>query len=84
MDAARSAKRLGATDAVIVYRRNRQKMPAHAAEVAEALAEGVTVRWMSTISRVDGHKVHVEKMELDSAGFPQPTGEFDRRSTPTA
>jgi 2-oxoacid:acceptor oxidoreductase delta subunit (pyruvate/2-ketoisovalerate family) len=76
MDAARSAKRLGATDAVIVYRRNRQKMPAHAAEVAEALAEGVTVRWMSTISRVDGHKVLVEKMELDSAGFPQPTGEF--------
>jgi 2-oxoacid:acceptor oxidoreductase delta subunit (pyruvate/2-ketoisovalerate family) len=76
MDAARSAKRLGATDAVIVYRRNRQQMPAHADEVAEALAEGVTVRWMSTISRVDSHKVLVEKMELDSAGFPQPTGEF--------
>jgi 2-oxoacid:acceptor oxidoreductase delta subunit (pyruvate/2-ketoisovalerate family) len=76
MDAARSAKRLGATDAVIVYRRNRRKMPAHADEVEEALAEGVTVRWMSTISRVDKDNVLVEKMELDSAGFPQPTGEF--------
>jgi NADPH-dependent glutamate synthase beta subunit-like oxidoreductase len=76
MDAARSAKRLGATDAVIVYRRNRRKMPAHADLVEEALAEGVTVRWMSTISRVEKDKVLVEKMELDSAGFPQPTGEF--------
>ena len=30
LDAARTARRLGATDAVIVYRRNRDKMPAHA------------------------------------------------------
>ncbi len=76
MDAARSAKRLGATDAVIVYRRNREKMPAHEVEVEEALAEGVTVRWLSTISRVDEGRIVVEKMELDSEGFPQPTGEF--------
>ena len=61
---------------MIVYRRNRRKMPAHADLVEEALAEGVTVRWMSTISRVEKDKVLVEKMELDSAGFPQPTGEF--------
>ncbi|HXZ83153.1 MAG TPA: NAD(P)-binding protein [Acidimicrobiales bacterium] len=76
MDAARSARRLGATEAVIVYRRNREKMPAHEVEVAEALAEGVTVNWLSTISRVDEGRIVIEKMELDADGFPQPTGEF--------
>jgi len=52
-------------------------MPAHDVEVEEALAEGVSVRWLSTISRVDEDKIVIEKMELDAAGFPQPTGEYD-------
>ncbi len=77
MDAARSARRLGAAEAVIVYRRTRDRMPAHDVEVEEALAEGVSVRWLSTISRVDEDKIVIEKMELDAAGFPQPTGEYD-------
>src|SRR6185369_8296802 len=41
IDVARTAKRLGATEAVIVYRRTREKMPAHDFEVEEALQEGV-------------------------------------------
>ncbi|MGD0894469.1 MAG: NAD(P)-binding protein [Acidimicrobiales bacterium] len=77
MDAARSARRLGAAEAVIVYRRTRERMPAHDVEVEEAFAEGVRVRWLSTISRVDEDKIVIEKMELDAAGFPQPTGEYD-------
>ena len=36
MDAARTARRLGATDAVVVYRRTRERMPAHDVEVEEA------------------------------------------------
>ena len=58
MDAARTAKRLGATDAVVVYRRNRDRMPAHEFEVAEAEEEGVMMRWLETIKQVDGHKHH--------------------------
>ncbi|MGZ8621750.1 MAG: NAD(P)-binding protein [Solirubrobacterales bacterium] len=77
MDAARTAKRLGATDAVVVYRRTRERMPAHEFEVEEAEEEGVMMRWLSTIKQVDGGKVTVEKMELDETGFPQPTGEVD-------
>ena len=77
MDAARTAKRLGATDAVVVYRRNRERMPAHEFEVAEAEEEGVMMRWLETIKQVDGGKVTVEKMELDETGFPQPTGELE-------
>ena len=33
LDAARTAKRLGATDALVIYRRTREKMPAHESEI---------------------------------------------------
>ena len=77
IDAARTAKRLGAEEAVIVYRRNRDRMPAHDSEVREAEEEGVMMRWLSTIKHIDGGKLTVEKMELDENGFPQPTGEYE-------
>jgi 2-oxoacid:acceptor oxidoreductase delta subunit (pyruvate/2-ketoisovalerate family) len=77
LDVARTAKRLGATEAVIVYRRTREKMPAHDFEVEEALAEGVMVKWLSTIREADFDAFTIEKMELDEKGMPQPTGEFE-------
>ena len=51
LDVARTAKRLGATEAIIVYRRTREKMPAHDFEVEEALEEGVLIKWLSTITQ---------------------------------
>jgi 2-oxoacid:acceptor oxidoreductase delta subunit (pyruvate/2-ketoisovalerate family) len=77
IDAARTAKRLGATEAIIVYRRTRERMPAHDFEVEEAIEEGVMMRWLSTIKRMDEGVLTVEKMKLDEKGFPQPTGEFE-------
>ncbi len=77
MDAARTAKRLGAADAVVVYRRNRERMPAHDSELQEALEEGVRMRWLSTIKQADEGRVVLERMELDESGFPQPTGELE-------
>ena len=77
MDAARTAKRLGAEEAVIVYRRTRDQMPAHDIEVEEAEEEGVLMRWLTTIKRADEGKLVLERMELDETGFPQPTGELD-------
>jgi 2-oxoacid:acceptor oxidoreductase delta subunit (pyruvate/2-ketoisovalerate family) len=77
MDAARTARRLGATEAIVVYRRTRDRMPAHDIEVTEALDEGVTMRWLSTIKHADQGKLLIEKMRLDETGFPQPTGEFE-------
>jgi 2-oxoacid:acceptor oxidoreductase delta subunit (pyruvate/2-ketoisovalerate family) len=77
LDAARTARRLGATDAVIVYRRNQEHMPAHADELQEALDEGVTMRWLSTISRVENDRIVIEKMRLNDEGFPEPTGELE-------
>jgi NADPH-dependent glutamate synthase beta subunit-like oxidoreductase len=77
MDAARTARRLGASDAIVVYRRTRERMPAHDFEVQEALEEGVTMRWLSTIKRAQEGGVTLERMELDETGFPQPTGELE-------
>ncbi|HEY5515298.1 MAG TPA: NAD(P)-binding protein [Pengzhenrongella sp.] len=77
VDAARTAKRLGATESVIVYRRTRDRMPAHDSEMAEAIEEGVVVKWLSTVAHVDAGQLRVERMELDETGFPQPTGEFE-------
>lgn len=77
IDAARTARRLGATDALIVYRRTRDRMPAHDSEVVEAEEEGIRLRWLSTIAGADAGSITVERMELDETGFPQPTGELE-------
>ncbi|WP_163507171.1 NAD(P)-binding protein [Fodinicola acaciae] len=83
MDAARTARRLGAADAVVVYRRTRDRMPAEPAEIEDAVAEGVQLRWLSTIAQADEGRVVVEKMRLDDSGFPQPTGEYDELGADT-
>lgn len=80
MDAARTAKRLGATETIIVYRRDRDHMPAHGFEADEALEEGVKIRWLSTIKEISGSDLQIERMELDAEGRPQPTGEIETLS----
>ncbi|MBN8447574.1 MAG: NAD(P)-binding protein [Candidatus Accumulibacter sp.] len=76
IDVARTAKRMGA-EPLIVYRRTREKMPAHDFELEEALQEGIMVKWLSTIKQAHESSLTIEKMALDSKGFPQPTGEFE-------
>ena len=76
IDVARTAKRMGA-DPIIVYRRNREKAPAHDFEIEEALQEGIMVKWLSTIKQAGESSITIEKMVLDEKGFPQPTGEFE-------
>ncbi|MDA7746786.1 NAD(P)-binding protein [Psychromonas sp.] len=77
MDAARTAKRLGAEETLIIYRRDMANMPAHQFEAEEALEEGVKINWLRTIKEIDVDSIKVEKMELDENGRPQPTGEFE-------
>ncbi|WP_084126465.1 NAD(P)-binding protein [Demequina sp. NBRC 110054] len=83
MDAARTARRLGAQDAVVVYRRTKQQMPAHPTELDDAIGEGVRVQWLSTISQVEGPTITIEKMELDDEGRPHGTGEFEELDADT-
>jgi 2-oxoacid:acceptor oxidoreductase delta subunit (pyruvate/2-ketoisovalerate family) len=77
IDVARTARRLGATEAIVVYRRTREKMPAHDFEVEEALHEGVMMKWLSTVKHAGEGRLMIEKMALDDQGFPQPTGEYE-------
>jgi NADPH-dependent glutamate synthase beta subunit-like oxidoreductase len=77
MDAARTARRLGAEETLIVYRRTREQMPAHEEEAEDAEREGVRINWLRTIKAFEGEQLQVEVMELDESGFPQPTGRFE-------
>jgi formate dehydrogenase beta subunit len=76
MDAARTAKRLGAEEALIIYRRDREHMPAHDFEADEALSEGVKIHWLRTISNVDSTAITVERMEIVD-GKPVPSGVYE-------
>jgi 2-oxoacid:acceptor oxidoreductase delta subunit (pyruvate/2-ketoisovalerate family) len=77
IDAARTVKRLGAEETLLIYRRDREHMPAHDFEVEEALEEGVLTRWLSMIRQVDENAITVEEMILDEKGYPQPTGRME-------
>lgn len=76
MDAARTAKRLGAEETLIIYRRDREHMPAHDFEADEALSEGVKIHWLRTIKNMDESSITVERMDIVN-GKPVPTGEFE-------
>jgi NADPH-dependent glutamate synthase beta subunit-like oxidoreductase len=83
MDAARVARRLGAEDTVIVYRRTREQMPAHEAEAADAEAEGIRINWLRTIASMGEDELTVEVQELDDQGRPHPTGRFETLAADT-
>ncbi len=83
MDAARVARRLGADETLVVYRRTRAQMPAHAEEAADAESEGVRINWLRTITAFDGPELTVEVMELDDGGRPHPTGRFETLAADT-
>jgi NADPH-dependent glutamate synthase beta subunit-like oxidoreductase len=74
MDVARTAKRMGAKEVTIVYRRTREKMPAHSFEVDETLQEDIKIKFLVTIKKYQNKKLTLGKMALDSKGYPQPTG----------
>jgi glutamate synthase (NADPH/NADH) small chain len=86
MDAVRSALRLGAEEAVIVYRRTIKEMTARIEEYEHAIEEGIKFNWLTTPVRLIGDDrgwikaVELEKMKLgepDASGRarPVPTGE---------
>src|SRR5271166_1777570 len=77
MDVARVAKRLGAEEAVLIFRYDRPPMEALPAEAAEAFAEGVKIRWLSVASRFGANGVTVEAVEMGPDGSAKPTGRFE-------
>ena len=83
MDAARVARRLGAEESVIVYRRTVEQMPAHTEERESAEQEGVRMNWLRTITEMGEEDLTVEIMELDEEGRPHGTGRFEKLAADT-
>ncbi|MGC4152947.1 MAG: NAD(P)-binding protein [Propionicimonas sp.] len=83
MDAARVARRLGAEESIVIYRRTEEQMPAHSEEKEGAVREGVTMNWLRTISSVDQEDLTVEIMELDENGRAVGTGRFEKLQADT-
>tara|TARA_R110002072_G_scaffold99983_5_gene219976 strand:+ start:8521 stop:10185 length:1665 start_codon:yes stop_codon:yes gene_type:complete len=77
MDVARTAQRLGAEEAMIIYRRDESAMPANDIETQEAIEEGVKINWLRSIKSLDGDLMTVEVMCIDEDGQVQPSGEFE-------
>jgi len=82
VDAARTARRLGAEKVSIVYRRSAEEMPADPREVEDTLAEGIDIAYLAAPLQViseNGHMTGVEciRMEL---GTPDDSGR--RRPVP--
>ena len=77
MDAARSAKRLGADEVYIIYRRGMDELPARKEEVEHAQAEEITFKLLNNPVEIVGDEgdhvtgIKVVKMEL---GEPDATG----------
>ena len=71
IDAARASRRLGA-DVTILYRRTRAEMPAAAAEIEEALEEGVTIEFLTAPVRIEKGAVTCIRMALGRARRQRP------------
>jgi NADH-quinone oxidoreductase subunit F len=79
IDAARTALRLGAKEATIIYRRTREEMPASEEEIEEALLEGVKIEFLVAPNRIEIKNGSLEltciRMKLgavDSSGRRRP------------
>ena len=88
MDAARCAKRMGAEEVYIVYRRGEEEMPARLEEIHHAKEEGVTFRFLTAPVAVHGDEngfvraLECERMELgepDTSGRRRPVPVPDSR-----
>ncbi len=83
MDSVRTAKRLGAERAVIVYRRSRTEMPARIEEIHHAEEEGIEFQLLTTPVRYFGDEHgHVRAMECQKMGLGEPDASGRRRPVP--
>ncbi len=83
MDSVRTAKRLGAELAQIIYRRSRQEMPAREEEIKHAEEEGIEFHFLTTPVRYIGDdKGRVKAMECLRMELGEPDASGRRRPVP--
>lgn len=74
IDVARTVKRKGAKDVIIVYRRAKEQMPAEEKEVEDAEKEGIKIWFQNNIVKINGLE-KVENVELIKTKLIQKEGE---------
>lgn len=79
MDAARTAKRLGAKDVYIVYRRGAEEVPARAEEVHHAKEEGIIFKLLTNPVKIEGEDGWVKSMECVEMELGEPDESGRRR-----
>ncbi|MDR0332164.1 MAG: NADPH-dependent glutamate synthase [Dysgonamonadaceae bacterium] len=80
MDAVRTARRLGAERAMIVYRRSEEEMPARVEEVKHAKEEGIEFLTLHNPIRYEGSECgRVQRMELQRMKLGEPDQSGRRR-----
>ncbi len=82
MDAARTAKRLGAKEVYIVYRRGAEEVPARAEEVEHAKEEGVIFKLLNNPVKIIGEDGWVKGMEIVEQQLGEPDASGRRRPEP--
>ncbi len=83
MDSVRTAKRLGASRAIIVYRRSRVEMPARIEEIHHAEEEGIELQLLTTPIRYIGDENgRLKAMECQKMGLGEPDASGRRRPVP--
>ena len=79
MDAARTAKRLGAKNVYIVYRRGSEEVPARAEEVHHAKEEGIIFKLLTNPVKIEGEDGWVKSMECVEMELGEPDESGRRR-----
>lgn len=80
MDAARCAKRMGAKEVYIIYRRSMEELPARAEEVHHAMEEGIIFKLLTNPVAIEGdEKGHVTGIECVSMELGEPDASGRRR-----
>lgn len=79
VDAARTCLRVGASRAVIAYRRGREEMPALSEEIEAALAEGVEISYLVSPLRVIAEAGKIRGVELQEMALGKKDNSGRRR-----
>ena len=82
MDAVRSARRSGAENAMILYRRGLEEMPARPEEIEECLEEGIPIQILTQPVRFIGENGKVKAIECVKVRLGDPDGSGRRRPEP--
>ncbi len=82
MDACRTAKRLGAEEVYVLYRRTRAEMPAEEIEIVECEEEGIQFRFLVSPLEVAGSSGNVESIRLQKMELGKPDSSGRRRPVP--